>query len=163
MEIFIPMVLKVDLLETSLAQLSDRKTEFTDYFYSTLFSDYPQVQPLFKNTSMNEQAKKLFASLVLIVNNLKKPQALTATLKDLGTRHIEYGVFPEHYPMVGSTLLKSMSATLKDRWTPELAAVWTEAYSAITKIILDEADYPQNILDLESPISKSKAQTQDLK
>ena len=89
---------------------------------------------------MDEQAKKLFASLVFVVNNLKNPQALTKVLKALSTRHVKYGVLPEHYPMVVSTLLKAMAATLQDYWTPALADAWTEAYSAITEIMLEGTD-----------------------
>jgi hemoglobin-like flavoprotein len=140
------MTLQADLLETSFARIRDRQTEFTDYFYSTLFADYPQVQPLFAHTQMNEQPKKLFASLVLVVDNLSQPNELTQSLKGLGARHLKYGVLPEHYPLVGGTLLKAMQFILKDDWTPEVKKAWTEAYSAIAEIMLDGADYSQDIL-----------------
>lgn len=134
------MALQTDVLEQSFAMLCDRKTEFTHCFYSTLFSDYPQVKPLFSNTSMEEQAKKLFASLTFVVNNLQQHQILTATLKELGKRHMNYGVLPEHYPMVVSTLLKTMAATLQDQWTPDCAAAWMEAYTAIANLMLEGTD-----------------------
>ena len=144
------MALKTDLLETSFALLRDRQTDFTHCFYSTLFTDYPQVKPLFAHTSMDEQPKKLFASLVLVVNNLTQPDVLTHALKGLGTRHLKYGVLPEHYPMVGNTLLKAMAATLGDQWTADIATAWTEAYSAIAEIMLEGADYSPEILTPES-------------
>ena len=136
------MTLKTDLLGTSFDLLRDRETEFTQAFYGTLFTDYPEVKPLFATTNMKEQAKKLFASLVLVVNTLKQPDQLVPALKGLGTRHVKYGVLPEHYPLVGSTLLKAMAATLKAQWTPEFEAAWAEAYSAITEIMLDGTEYP---------------------
>jgi hemoglobin-like flavoprotein len=140
------MALDTECLETSFALLRDRETEFSQSFYSTLFLDYPQVQPLFKSTHMDEQAKKLFASLVLVINNLTKPDVLTNTLRGMGTRHVKYGVLPEHYPMVGGTLIKTMGATLGEQWTPEFTAAWTEAYGAITTIMLEGTDYPEAIL-----------------
>ena len=140
------MSLATKTLDTSLALLRDCEEEFTTCFYRTLFSEYPQVQPLFKTTHMDEQAKKLFASLVLVVNNLTKPDVLTDALKGLGSRHVKYGVLPEHYPMVGSTLLKAISMTLKDNWTAEIEEAWTEAYAAITAIMLEGTDYPEEIL-----------------
>ena len=144
------MTLNTDLLKTSFDLLAKQKTEFSDLFYQNLFADYPQVKPLFAHTDMNEQAKKLFASLILVVENLSKPDTLTSALRGLGTRHVKYGVFPEHYPMVGGTLLKSMASNLKEDWTPEIAAAWTEAYEAITEIMLDGTDYPKEILDPQS-------------
>jgi len=144
------MTLNTDLLRTSFDLLEKQKTDFSNLFYKNLFLDYPQVQSLFAHTDMNEQPKKLFASLVLVVENLSKPDILTNALHGLGTRHVKYGVFPEHYPMVGGTLLKSMATTLKEDWTPEIAAAWTEAYGAITEIMLDGTDYPKEILDPQS-------------
>ena len=140
------MALNTDLLETSFALIRDRQADFTHCFYTTLFTDYPQVKPLFAHTSMDEQPKKLFASLVLVVNNLTQPDVLTHALKGLGTRHLKYGVLPEHYPMVGGSLLKAMAATLEDQWTADFATAWTEAYSAIAEIMLEGADYPAEIL-----------------
>jgi len=137
------MALKTELLETSFAAVCDRETDFTNYFYSTLFTDYPQVEPLFSSTSMDEQGKKLFASLVLVVQNLTQPEFLTDTLKGLGTRHVKYGVLPKHYPMVGGTLLKSMAFVLEDRWTDDTEAAWTEAYTAIAEIMLAGCEEPQ--------------------
>jgi len=140
------MALNTDLLTTSFSLLQARKAEFSDSFYQTLFVDYPEVKPLFTHVDMEEQPKKLFASLVLVVNNLTKPDTLTSALAGLGTRHVKYGVFPAHYPMVGGTLLKTMAATLGEHWTPDVAAAWTEAYSAITEIMLEGSDYPQETL-----------------
>ncbi len=136
------MAINTDLLETSFALLQDRQASFTDCFYTTLFADYPMVKPLFAQTDMDEQPKKLFASLVLVINNLTKPEVLAGALKGLGTRHVQYKVLPEHYPMVGSTLLKAMAATLGAQWTPEFEQAWTDAYAAIAKIMLAGTDDP---------------------
>jgi len=140
------MTLKTDLLETSFAMMCDREADFTSNFYNNLFIDYPEVKPLFAHVQMSEQSKKLFASLVLVVNNLTKPDILTNTLHGLGTRHLKYGVLPEHYPKVGGTFLKTMAFVLKDKWTEEYAAAWAETYTAITEIMLDGCNYPPEVL-----------------
>ncbi|MEM9219721.1 MAG: globin family protein [Cyanobacteria bacterium P01_F01_bin.150] len=147
------MALNTELLTTSFALLKEHRLEFSDTFYDKLFTDYPEVTPLFAHVDMKEQPKKLFASLVLVVNNLTKPDALLPALKGLGTRHVNYGVFPSHYPIVGATLLESMAATLGDQWTNEMAEAWAEAYSAITKIMLDGLDYPDETLEIRSSVT----------
>lgn len=144
------MSLKTDLLAASFDQVRDRSTEFTDYFYSTLFTDYPQVKPLFASTHMQSQSKKLFASLVLVVDNLTKPGVLEEALTGLGARHVKYGILPEHYPMVGGTLLKTFAFALQERWTPELESAWTEAYGAVTEIMLVGANYSPDVLQIQS-------------
>jgi hemoglobin-like flavoprotein len=141
------MPLNVELLESSFSQIKNREIEFSAYFYTNLLTDYPAVQPLFTNTHMQEQQKKLFQSLVLTVDNLRNPDVLSGALKGLGTRHVKYGVLPEHYPMVGSTLLKVFSICLKEAWTLNTELAWTEAYAAVTQLMLDGANYPPEILN----------------
>jgi hemoglobin-like flavoprotein len=110
------------------------------YFYQTLFVDYPEVKPLFASTHMEKQAKQLFKSLVLVVENLRNPDVLTNTLQGLGTRHIQYGVLPEHYPMVGSTLLKAFATCLGSAWTPQTEQEWGRAYAVVAELMLSSVD-----------------------
>ena len=145
------MPLNVELLESSFLQIKVQETEFMTHFYTNLFADYPEVKPLFANTHMEKQAKQLFKSLVLVVENLHHSDVLINTLKGLGTRHIQYGVLPEHYPMVGSTLLKTFSICLKNGWTPSAEEAWSEAYTVLTELMLSGTDYPE-ILTPSQPV-----------
>ena len=144
------MELNVKLLESSFAQVKENSLEFTERFYTSLFADYPEVQPLFANTPMEKQRKQLFQSLVFTVNNLRKPDALTDALTGLGTRHVQYGVLPEHYPMVGSSLLKAFEVTLDTAWTPIVQQAWTEAYGVVIQLMLEGTDYSPEQLNLPS-------------
>jgi hemoglobin-like flavoprotein len=142
------MPLKIDQLEQSFAQVKARDSEFTATFYSTLFADYPEVQGLFRHTEMSAQGDKLFASLVLVVENLHNPEVLSRSLTGLGTRHVRYGVLPQHYPMVGSALLKTFGQMLGPGWTADLQQAWTEAYQAVAELMLEGADYSPRAITL---------------
>lgn len=142
--------LQVELLETSFAQVKPVANEFADRFYENLFTDYPAAQPLFANTDIKQQSKKLLQSLVLVVENLRKPDALGDALTGLGARHVKYGALPEHYPLVGNTLLKTFEEFLGAAWTDEVKQAWIDAYGAISTIMLDGADYAQEDLALTS-------------
>lgn len=133
------MSLNVELLESSFSQIKEQRTDFTTCFYNNLFADYPEVKPLFARTQMEEQPKKLFKSLVLIVESLRQSDVLTNALKGLGSGHLQYGVLPEHYPMVGSTLLKTLAICLEEAWTSEVEQAWSEAYSVVMKLMLEGA------------------------
>lgn len=141
------MALNVELLEHSFAQVKKQETEFTTYFYTTLFTAYPEIKPLFASTHMEEQGRKLFKSLVVMVDSLRQPEVLTPTLQGLGTRHVQYGVLPKHYPMVGNALLKAFSLCLSDTWTLNTEQAWIDAYAVVTQLMLDGADYPAEILN----------------
>lgn len=142
------MALNVELLESSFNQVKTNGSEFTERFYTLLFADYPEVQPLFANTHMGKQGIQLFKSLVFTVDHLRKPDELTSALKGLGTRHVKYGVLPQHYPMVGSSLLGAFAATLGTAWTPDVQQAWTDAYGVVTQLMLDGADYSSEHLNL---------------
>ncbi|NER38187.1 MAG: flavohemoprotein [Oscillatoria sp. SIO1A7] len=133
------MSLDVKNLEESFELVKPKADEFATSFYETLFADNPGADKLFEKTDMAKQKKMLVASLVLVVENLRKPDALTDTLKKLGARHVNYGTLEEHYPLVGGALLKTFESYLGDKWTPEVKKAWEEAYGTIADIMLKGA------------------------
>ena len=147
--------LQVELLESSFEKVKPQADEFVSSFYDNLFTMYPDAKPLFTHSNMAEQKKKLLASLVLVVENLRNPDALSSSLRGLGARHVKYGALPEHYPLVGNSLLATFEQYLKDEWTPNVKEAWVGAYGAITEIMLDGADYSQEEVALESKVDVS--------
>ena len=133
------MTLDVEALEQSFAQIKPRATEFSANFYNTLFTDYPQVQPLFAHTDMTRQQQHLIDALVLVVAHLRHPEVLNDTLRNLGARHLDYGTLQLHYPMVGMALLKTFASCLGNEWTPGVEQAWKDAYQEITNIMLKGA------------------------
>jgi hemoglobin-like flavoprotein len=142
------MALNPELLQQSFALTKAEPDRFAATFYTTLFARYPEVEPLFANTLMAEQGQKLFKSLVLVVDNLQQPDVLATALRSLGSRHIKYGVLPQHYPMIGAALLESFALHLQSDWTPEVKQEWQDAYAAVTQLMLEGADYSPDILTL---------------
>ncbi|MEM6444960.1 MAG: globin family protein [Cyanobacteria bacterium J06642_2] len=135
------MALNVELLESSFEQVKPVGAEFANSFYDNLFTAAPEAKPLFANTDLAAQQKKLLASLVLVVENLRNGDVLTSTLRGLGARHVKYGALPEHYPIVGGALLETFEQYLGADWTPSVKQAWVDAYGAITELMLDGADY----------------------
>jgi hemoglobin-like flavoprotein len=131
--------MNVEVLEQSFASIKPHATQFVASFYSNLFTDYPQIQPLFVKTDMSQQQKHLMSAFVLIIDNLRQPDVLTDALKHLGTKHVNYGTIREHYPMVGTSLLKTFKSYMGTGWTPEVEQSWTDAYDAIASIMLEGA------------------------
>ena len=68
------MSLNVELLEQSFDKIKPRANDFVASFYEDLFAAHPEVKPLFANTNMVEQRKHLIAALVLVIQNLRKPE-----------------------------------------------------------------------------------------
>lgn len=133
------MALNAQVLENTFKLVEPRADEFAASFYQTLFADCPAAQPLFANTDMEKQQKKLIVSLVYVVGNLRYPDNLTAKLKDLGAKHVTYGTMSDHYPIVGAALLKTLEAYIGSAWTPDVKQAWTDAYEAIASIMVEGA------------------------
>lgn len=154
--------LQVELLEQSFGEVKPKANEFVSSFYDNLFTANPEAKPLFDTTDMEAQKKKLLSSLVLVVENLRNPDALDSALKGLGARHVKYGALPEHYPLVGSALLTTFQQYLGNKWTPEVKQAWVGAYGAISEIMLDGADYTQTDIALEpEPNQKAESSNTD--
>ncbi len=92
-----------------------------------------------------------------MVENLRQPGELTGALKGLGARHVKYGALPDHYPLVGNSLLKTFEQYLKEDWTPEVKQAWVDAYGLITEVMLEGADYSPESVQLE-PVAEPVAQ-----
>ncbi|WP_449418517.1 pentapeptide repeat-containing protein [Phormidium nigroviride] len=131
--------LAVDVLESSFEKIKPRADEFAASFYENLFIAHPEFKPLFANIAIKKQEKKLINALVLVVENLRSPEALGPVLNALGGRHIGYGVIPKYYGPVGDALLMAFEQSLQEDWTPEVKQAWTDAYRAITALMLKGA------------------------
>jgi hemoglobin-like flavoprotein len=104
---------------------------------------------------MGNQGKKLLNSLVLVVENLRNPEALGPVLKALGAGHVGYGAIPKYYGLVGEALLITFEQYLKEDWTSEVKKAWLDAFTAITSLMLKgagEKSSPQSLQSQKPPI-----------
>jgi len=131
---------QITIIENSFAALSDRTYEFAVSFYENLFKDYPQLKSLFINADMNDQYQQLVEGLSYVVKHLSHPTLLTNAVKSMGVKNASYGVLPEHYPRFGNAFLKTLKIHFKTKWSPEVEAAWTAAYTAIAYLMLEAAE-----------------------
>jgi hemoglobin-like flavoprotein len=139
------MSLNVNALETSFDLVAPRGDELMDEFYSRLFAAAPGVRPLFPD-DLDRQKTMLLGTLVLLRKSLRKLDAIVPKLRELGARHIAYGAKPEHYPVVGSVLIASLSAVAGEGWTPEHEQAWTEAFEVVADAMLTGAEEAEALL-----------------
>ncbi len=135
-----PLGLDVATLESSFALLEPKLEDVVDSFYDELFSSYPEVRPLFANTSKAKQIKKLSAALRLVAGNLKNVDSLAKALTAMGARHQGYGVEAEHYEIVAKSLLKVMKAAAGRAWTRNVNKAWTDALNVVAEVMLSAYD-----------------------
>jgi len=132
-----PLGLNVPLLERSFNILAPRAGELVHNFYEELFTQFPQVKPMFEGSNSAEQEKKLINALQLVVNNLRNVDTLAKALTTLGEKHQQYGVLAEHYTAAANTLIKVMQELAGDLWSPEIQSAWEHALAVVAKVMLD--------------------------
>ena len=60
-------------------------------------------------------------------------------LGKLGARHVEYGVLPAHYGIVGEALLYTLETALGDKWIPRVKNGWTLIYGLVSTAMMTGA------------------------
>ena len=120
------------LVRSSWSMIAERASMFTARFYSNLFEIDPGAVRLFTGVNMVAQEWKLAQTLGVVVQALDDIDTLLPALATLGERHARYGVEQAHFETVGTALLQSFTDTLRERFTPEARAAWTEAYSLVS-------------------------------
>ncbi len=121
---------QIELIHASWRQVLPIKDEAAKLFYGKLFELDPSVRPLFKG-DLDEQGKKLMSMLNFVVVKLTRLDELLPAVKELGRRHVTYGVTDAHYDTVATALLWTLGAGLGDEFTNETKEAWTKAYDLL--------------------------------
>jgi NAD(P)H-flavin reductase/hemoglobin-like flavoprotein len=130
------------LLKESWTLVEDERSELASRFYARLFLTAPELRALFP-IQMSEQRDRLLEAVVTAVQCVGDPERFDAYLRDLGRDHRKYHVRPEHYDVVGESLLATLRAVARSAWTAEYDQAWRDAYAAISeKMQAGAADDP---------------------
>ena len=133
------MSLPINVLEDSFDLVAPRGEELIERFYDRLFATAPELKPLFAGTDMARQRQMLLGALVLLRKSLRDLDPIVPKLRELGARHVAYGARPEHYPVVGATLIAAMAAIAGSEWRPEYDRAWSAAFELVADAMLEGA------------------------
>ena len=129
---------QVELVQSSFKKVEPIASTAGDLFYGRLFEIAPEVRPMFSD-NIEEQRDKLMAVLATAVNNLHQVDQIIDTVKQLGAKHVDYGVKDAHYDKVGEALIWTLQEGLKDDFTPEVKDAWVETYTTIATVMKEAA------------------------
>jgi nitric oxide dioxygenase len=109
-----------------------------DLFYSKLFTDNPALRKMFP-TDMQQQYQKLIDMLNAIVVRLDKLDELTEEIAAMAQRHVQYGVRPAHYKLVGTALLWTLQKGLGNDWNEEVKNAWATCYKILADTMINSS------------------------
>ena len=130
---------QIELVQTSWESVEPIAETAAELFYGRLFEVAPEVKPLFKG-DMKTQGAKLMRMIGTAVRALNDLEAVVPAVQAMGRRHVDYGVVPEHYDIVGGALLWTLEKGLGEAFTDEVKDAWATVYGVLAKTMIDAAE-----------------------
>ena len=129
------------LVQESWEKVKPISETAAELFYGKLFELDPALKPMFANSDMKEQGKKLMLMIGTAVKGLDTLDELVPAVQKLGERHVGYGVEASHYDTVGAALLDTLEKGLADDFTPEAKEAWTITYTTLASVMIEASNY----------------------
>ncbi len=123
------------IVRETYAALAPRAGVLVDRFYARLFAARPEIRGLFQ-VNLAKQAQHLSAALALIVRNIDRLDMLEEPLRELGARHVAYGVLNDHYPDFREAMMGALRETAGPLWSAPAESAWGAALVAVTQAML---------------------------
>jgi nitric oxide dioxygenase len=111
----------------------------TRHFYLKLFKDFPEVLPLFNQAHQHsgEQQRALANGILMYARNIERLEQLGPLVNTIVNKHVALQILPEHYPMVGASLLKAIREVLgAEVATDAVIDAWAAAYGQLADILM---------------------------
>jgi hemoglobin-like flavoprotein len=126
------------LVQSSFRRVGPRLPAMTTQFYQELFSRDPSLRALF-TTDRAVQEARFAEKLTEIVRAMPRLGELLELTRELGARHVGYGVRVSYYPVVGDALLAALGAVLGDSFDAATREAWAVGYNLVAETMLEGA------------------------
>jgi len=94
---------------------------------------------VYSSPALKTHALGVMQTVGTAVSMLNDVPALVPVLKELGAKHVQYGVKDPHYAIVGKALLTTLENKLGDLWTEDVKTAWTETVSVVAATMKEGA------------------------
>ncbi len=130
--------LQIAIVRNSFAKLTPNHEPVVARFYQKLFEIDPSLRSMFRG-DMKAQGTKLIVALATVVRALDNLGPVLETVRDLGRRHVKYGVVDRHYESVGKALLATLEEGFGTAFEGEMREAWTLAYGIVSGAMMEAA------------------------
>ena len=124
------------VVQATFARVMPEADLFARTFYQHLFRLDPSLCPMFATTDFVKQRRMLLNMLGVMVQGLNRLAKLTPMLRDLGERHVGYGVTPEHYETFRRALLLALESDLGKDFTEDVRHAWETVFGWLRNAML---------------------------
>lgn len=128
-----------DIIKATVPLLETGGEALTTYFYELLLTEHPALRPMFNQTHQADgaQPRTLARGVLLYARNIDRLEALGPLAVEIVNKHVSLQVQPEHYPLVGDCLLRSIRNVLgAEIATDAVIDAWAAAYGQLADILI---------------------------
>ena len=111
----------------------------TTHFYKIMLAGHPEVRPFFNqaNQVSGDQPRALANGVLMYARNIDKLEQLGGLVSQIIHKHVSLQIQPEHYPIVGSCLLRAIREVLgAELATDAVIDAWAAAYQQLADILI---------------------------
>jgi nitric oxide dioxygenase len=136
------------IVKATVPLLESGGEALTTHFYKGMLDEYPEVRPLFNQThqASGAQPRALANGVLMYARHIDRLEQLGGLVEQIVNKHVALQILPEHYPIVGRCLLRSIREVLgAEVATDAVLEAWGAAYQQLADILigLEEARYAQ--------------------
>lgn len=127
------------IVKATVPLLESGGEALTTHFYKTMLSEYPSVRPLFNQAHQQsgDQPRALANAVLMYARHIEQLEQLGGLVSQIVNKHVALNILPEHYPIVGTCLLRAIREVLG----PEIATdavieAWGAAYQQLADLLI---------------------------
>lgn len=137
------------LVKATVPLLETGGEALTQHFYKMMLNEYPEVRPLFNQAhqASGDQPRALANGVLMYARHIDELEQLGPLVAKIVNKHVALQILPEHYPIVGTCLLRAIREVLGEEIaTQPVIDAWAAAYGQLADILIgaEESVYQQN-------------------
>jgi hemoglobin-like flavoprotein len=126
---------QIELIQDTFGTASVRADEVMDHLFQNLFDLDPGLRYLFPQ-DLGELKRRFGFMLGFLVHRLEEWDEIAPRVRNLGVRHISYGVQVRHYETFGKALIGTLDEILGIGAETEPGKAWADLYSLVSSTMI---------------------------
>jgi nitric oxide dioxygenase len=109
------------------------------HFYDLLITEHPEVRPYFNQAhqASGAQQRALANGVLMYARHIDQLEQLGGLVSQIINKHVALNILPEHYPLVGGCLLRSIREVLgAEIATDAVIEAWAAAYGQLADLLM---------------------------
>lgn len=130
---------QTEIIRSTVPLLETGGETLTKHFYELMLREHPEVRPLFNQAhqASGAQPRALANGVLQYARYIDRLETLGPMVQQIVQKHVSLQVLPEHYPIVGSCLLRAIREVLgAEIATDAVIDAWGAAYNQLAQLLI---------------------------